>query len=496
MKLAVLVPSEAYRSYAGARIRYNRIAPQLCRHGIDLQLVDIGQFDPETADCDAMVVSKCHDGRSLIAAASLANRGKLVGVDLFDDYFSQCSDSRLMRYRNWLAQLVDLCDFALCSTEAMTEVVGQYRSSLPTHIMNDPAPANGFGAASAIAERKARQARDNRQIRVCWFGVGDNPYFPVGLPDLAAFGTILAALSRTGFDVRLTVVTNERALSADGLAMIGRVPIRTEIREWSEAAEQQALENALVTFLPVSAQRFSVAKSLNRAVTALSAGCQTLSAGYPLYQALDPLIYREPANLLRDLERGTMRFGAASEEQYRRVIESCASAESEASALAAFLSGLTPQSRADPRPLCLIHGHSTRQEAHHFVRQVNGLSVASPYCSAALDFDVLFRGDRSGLKMLVAKSAASRLLPGVRGTAAPADRRTGKRYLRISGSGSPAGESPPWLRWERAPIPFQLATYRESMRLIDRGLTEAFGPCRTFVSEPRPLPFPLIGQDG
>jgi hypothetical protein len=130
------------------------------------------------------------------------------------------------------------------------------------------------------------------------------------------------------------------------------------------------------------------------------------------------------------------------------------------------------------------------------VRQVNGLSVASPYCSAALDFDVVFRGGRSGLRMLVAKSAASRLRPGVRAAAAPADRLNGNRYLQISGSAESAGESAQWLRWERSPVPFQLATYRESMRLIDQGLTEAFGPCRTFISEPRPLPFPLVEQDG
>jgi hypothetical protein len=495
MKLTVLVPSEAYRSYAGARIRYSRIAPELRSHGIDLELADIGQFDPASADCDAMVVSKCHDGRSLIAAAVLANRGKLVGVDLFDDYFSQSSDSRLMRYRNWLAQLVGVCDFALCSTEPMTDVVRRFRSSLATHVMNDPAPDDDFGSAPAIAQRKVMRARDNREIRLCWFGVGDNPYFQVGLPDLAAFGNSLAGLSRTGCDVRLTVVTNERALSADGLAMIGGLPIRTEIREWSEAAEQEALQESLVAFLPVSAQRFSIAKSLNRAVTALSAGCQALSAGFPLYEALEPLIYRDPEALLEDLESGTMRLGTASEEQYRRVMESSASAGNEASALAAFLHGLTAEPRVDPRPLCLIHGHSTRQEGHHFIRQVNGLSVASPYCSAALDFDVVFRGGRSGLKMLVAKSVASRLRADVRATAAPAFRLNGNRYLQVFGSAESAGETAQWLQWEQSPVPFQLATYRESMRLIGQGLTDAFGPCRTFISEPRPLPFPLVEQD-
>ena len=60
----------------------------------------------------------------------------------------------------------------------------------------------------------------------------------------------------------------------------------------------------------------------------------------------------------------------------------------------------------------------------------------------------------------------------------------------------PRIRAPLALRWEKAPIPFQLATYRETMRRIDQGLSEAFGPCRTFISEPRRLPFPLVEQAG
>ncbi len=495
MKLAVLVPSEAYRSYAGARIRYSRVAPQLEAQGVTLELEDIAQFNPQTAEVDGIIVSKCHDGQSLLAAAAVSRLGKLVGVDLFDDYFSQTFDSRLTRYRNWLSQLVELCDFALCSTQAMADVVHEYRRDLPAHIMNDPAPAESFDFAAELAERKAKQARDNRCLRLCWFGVGDNPYFPVGLQDLTGFAAGLPALSRGGYDVSLTVVTNPRALSADGLAALARLPVSTAIREWSETAEQEALQQSHVAFLPVSAQRFSVAKSLNRAITALSNGCQVLSAGYPLYDALDALIYREPETVLADLERGAMRFAPASEKRYAKVVASCASAATEAKRLSAFLSKLRPKERSDDRPLCLVHGHSTRQEAHNFARQVGALSVASPFCAAPFDFDLVFRGARSGLKMLVAKTSAWRLLPKAAAKAVPGERLKGKRYLQISGTGLATGESPDWLHWERAPISFQLATYRESMKLVNEALADAVGPCRTFTVETRPVPFPLAGED-
>src|SRR4051794_38252147 len=106
MNIRVLIPSEEYRGYAGARIRYGRLAAELQERGITLTLQDIGEFAPEHETTDALLISKCHDARALVAAAAAYQRGQLVGVDLFDDYFSQTGDSRLVRYRNWLKQLL------------------------------------------------------------------------------------------------------------------------------------------------------------------------------------------------------------------------------------------------------------------------------------------------------------------------------------------------------------------------------------------------------
>ena len=139
MKVVVLVPSEEYKNYAGARIRYGRLRSKLSQLGVDLELRDVSKFIPADADCDVLIISKCHDARSLIAAEVLSRRGSLVGVDLFDDYFSQTADSRLFRFRNWIAQLLPVCSFALCSTPAMAKVARGYRSDLPIHVVNDPA---------------------------------------------------------------------------------------------------------------------------------------------------------------------------------------------------------------------------------------------------------------------------------------------------------------------------------------------------------------------
>jgi hypothetical protein len=490
MKVTVLVPSAEYRAYAGARIRYDRVRPELAELGFTLLLEDIGTFDPATADCDALLISKCHDARSLIAASALSDRGALVGVDLFDDYYSDPTDSRLLRYREWLGQLVDLCDFVLCSTDVMANVAHRFRSDLPTHVLNDPAPDVDAVGLSNHVERKLSNARNDGRLRVAWFGVGDNPYFEVGLSDLSGHAALLGQLTRAGMDVELTVLTNRRSLTADRLSLISRIPVKSQVRQWSESVERDLLRDAFLVFLPVSAQPFSRAKSLNRAFTALSAGTQVLSAGYPLYAALDRFIYRDAKSFVDDWARGSMRLSAYTVGEYLRTSGALANAKTEAAKFATFLRRLREQSQTRPSlPVALVHGFGTRGEAHHLVRSVNGLSVASPYCSAPLDFDIVFEGEADTVEMLVSAAASARLLPQVR-KYAKRDRIGGRRFLRVNTSAGRWHSRPgPRQQLYNEPIAYQLATYSETMRAIERQLKCFLGPTRVIFSETSALPF-------
>jgi hypothetical protein len=489
MKLVVLVPSEEYKSYAGARIRYRRLAPELERQGVHLTLIDLATFDPRAEDYDVLLISKCHDAQSLVAAVMAAAQGKLVGVDLFDDYFSQTTDSRLTRYREWLGQLLGTCDFAVCSTEPMAKVVRSYDDQLPVLVVNDPAPQHDLDELGQLIAAKVAAAHDLRTLGVLWFGVGDNPFFSVGLADLCAYRGTLQALVRDRFAVELTILTNPRALNAEGLSLIRQLPVTTHIVEWSEDAERYALASALVTFLPVNAQPFSVAKSANRAVTALSSGCQLLSVGYPLYSALEPLIYRDAQSLLADLDRSSMRHSPERMDVYLEKLDALANAKNEALKLAAFLATLKPSKTDRSLPISLVHGHSTRAEAHKMAVAAEGFSVASPYCTAPLNFDVIFRPARSKIEMLVSRRAADRLLPACRSRLKGRERIRGTQYSRLSG-----GEPGSPLECDvDSSLAIRLATYADVMARIERRMCEAFGPCRTILSETDPLPPQTIG---
>jgi len=490
MKLTILVPSDEYRNYAGARIRYGRLAPQLQSLGVNLELADIASFDPVADASDVLLISKCHDARSLVAAAAAAERGRLVGVDLFDNYFSQRADSRLTRFRTWLTQLLPSCNFVLCSTPAMVEIVEGYDSSLPIHVVNDPAPDVEIQQLPQILDSKLAAAYNEQKMRIAWFGVGDNPHFRVGLKDLAAFAGTLQLLARRGIDVQLTVLTNVRALTTEGLALIAGLPLRTEIREWTEEGERELLAHSFACFLPVNAQPFSAVKSLNRAVTALSAGCQVISAGYPLYAALDDLVYRDVGAFLQDFANRTMRHSASQFRRYRERVEAIASASAEANALAQFLRGLKKPAVRGNAPLVLIQGQSPNGSAHKWIKAVGGLSVASPYCAASLNFDVLFRGSVSGVAMYVSDGAKGRLQPELRKHLETSTTLTNRKFWLVPTTDRSADRlAPADQEWQNAPLPFQIATYGPTIKCIGQRMEAAFGRCRLLLSENSQLPF-------
>ena len=199
MKLVVVIPSPDYKSGAGARIRYGRLVDTLAARGVSLVLEGIAGFDARKVDCDAVLFSKCYDARALIAAHVLTRRGIRVGVDIFDDYFSQAADSRLVWLRSWLDQMLGSCAFALTSTAVTARLVEQYSPSVPVHILNDPAPIfDADGLAGRLREKRAA-GLSSGLVHVAWFGMGDNPHFAVGLQDVAAFSDALSSLARHGY---------------------------------------------------------------------------------------------------------------------------------------------------------------------------------------------------------------------------------------------------------------------------------------------------------
>jgi hypothetical protein len=399
MKLCVLAPTQEYLGLAGVRIRYLRIAEHLRAQGHELTIQVIDQFKSAAQfNHDAYLFSKCYDGRCFVIAQMLRQGGKQVGVDMFDDYFSQQDDSRFLCHREWLRRMAPLLDFYLCSTPRMKEVMVGYLPDAPGHILNDPFDAADPQAIGQVALANLERTLTRGCIDVAWFGVGDNPHFAVGLRDLQAFGHGLALLDRGGLRVQLRILTNRRALTPDGLELLGRLPVAWSVDEWSIEAERQLLCSSLLAFIPVNAQPFSIAKSLNRAVSALTAGTQILSNGYPLYQPLSAFVYRRPQDLMSDLSQGSLKLRPDTVPALMDLLATYGDPVREARAFGDFLSRLLPPPKAtlaqrvpDPATLVgLVHGVKSPAVVHKFVQRIRHLSVGSPFSTPELNYDLQF----------------------------------------------------------------------------------------------------------
>lgn len=418
MRIGVLVPSQDNLQQAGVRIRYRRIEDSLKNLGHELEVIHVESFGRK-ADFvhDVYIISKCYDARSLAIAGYLAQSNKLVGVDLFDNYFSQLHDSRLSRMRHWFNSLKNSIDFILYSTPAMLDIVTSLGIELPAHVMNDPSLPLDRETIGRSLQQKLDFVHKTKMLNIGWFGIGDNPYFPVGLTDLVAFEGELARLRNRGFGVQLDILTNRRAMTPDNLATLGRISIPHTVEEWTMEREPALLAKSLACFLPVNAQDFSIVKSLNRAVSALTAGTQVLSSGYPLYEQLSDFVYRDPIQMLDDLLDRRLLLRNETLDGFVSFINENASPDVEAARLVEFLESIstaksTIDEAADEAPFAaVIHGRNTSTEIHKFVQRMGGLSVGTPFCGINLNFDIRFSisADPRGIDIYIGEKYCSML---------------------------------------------------------------------------------------
>ena len=119
--------------------------------------------------------------------------------------------------------------------------------------------------------------------RILWFGNHGAPYARFGMLDLLEIRDTLAQIAME-FNVELVVVSN---LSDKFQDNIWPLAIQTRYVEWSHAALDKELSQASVVVIPNTLDPFSLCKSANRAVLALTAGIPVVATFTPV---LSPLL--------------------------------------------------------------------------------------------------------------------------------------------------------------------------------------------------------------
>lgn len=420
MKVCIVIQSEAFRASAGMRIRYDRFREFIANPDVTLDAIPCEVIAAANSlDHDVYVFCKTFDTMALLLARRIANAGKIVGQDLFDDYFSQSRDLRLGRFREWLQNMAPVTDFAMCSTPRMVEVVQPYLPQTSILAIDDPIIGFDPFMVAALADLKTRRARNSRVLDIVWFGIGDNPYFPVGLNDLAACEPIFARLERLGWHVRLRIVTNRRPFDRGDAELLRALGVEYVVEEWTEKAEQDALTDATVAILPVNGQSFSRAKSLNRAITALNRGCQVMSVGYPLYRRLDEYIYRSAEEMSADILSGNSKMRGDRIPGLTATLSLFANplhaAEMFFEQARTSLMNKT-KTVSTPSLLCLLHGHSTTSHLHKMAGALGGISVSTIFSDRNWNFPVRFDLESNEMRMRVTLSLAERYDMPVRET--------------------------------------------------------------------------------
>jgi hypothetical protein len=382
VKVQILVRSADWLNTAGTRIRYLRLKQHMASLGWYLSVDPMASIrEGLRLNADVYLFSKCQDAGALMLADMLREAGAIVGFDLFDDYFSG-SQSLTFNHRVFKRALRGRSDFLLCSTERMAEIARKLDPDCPVHVLNDPHDVISQETLTQSLTTRLEAALASRTLEMVWFGHGSNPVFPVGLNDVVAFGSELRACAEAGWKVKLKVLSNAEALDASVLGCLQKLPTDVELEEWSEEAEATALDHALVAFLPVNYQDFSIAKSLNRGVSALVRGAQVLNLGFPLYEALDPYVYTSTKSLIENLERGELKLAPDKLDGLLTQLEAIANPQKEAYDLASFLDALPvlPAIPIDDRVLRgIIHGNSSPPAIHRLCNALGWLSLGSPF---------------------------------------------------------------------------------------------------------------------
>jgi hypothetical protein len=148
-----------------------------------------------------------------------------------------------------------------------------------------------------------------------------------------------------------------------------------------------------------------------------------LSSGYPLYEPLRAVSYRDPLRLLDDVEGGQLALREDTAPGFLQLVAQYGDSSGEARSLANFLeqqlarkSAAATAAAVERPPLAVLHGRNTLTEIHKLAQRFGALSVCSPFCSAGLNFDVRlpFSPGGIGFDVLIAEKHCGGLPAHVR----------------------------------------------------------------------------------
>ena len=92
MIFSFIIPSASWITAAGVRIRYQRLKPYFASHNIEIRLIPLEEISISCLqESDLVIISKVFTIDSIKIISACQSLSIKVGLDLFDDYFSDFS---------------------------------------------------------------------------------------------------------------------------------------------------------------------------------------------------------------------------------------------------------------------------------------------------------------------------------------------------------------------------------------------------------------------
>lgn len=136
--------------------------------------------------------------------------------------------------------------------------------------------------ASATTSSEYKKSQAKSLHRVLWFGNWGAANARFGMSDIMLISNALTNVA-SRFPIELVVISNNRRVFDHSIALF---PFATRYVEWSSSAVRRWLGRCDVVILPNSGDPFSICKSANRALLALSHGVPVVATTTPALREL------------------------------------------------------------------------------------------------------------------------------------------------------------------------------------------------------------------
>lgn len=283
------IPSSTNLNVASSRIRC--MDPM---HFLQSQHYPIELFDPHHANrYSAVVFSKKYSLHDYQLAKKLQANGTKIILDLCDNHFYNPEENETLAKRTTnLRNMLNLCDILSVSTLTLKEIILEQCQFTKKIFVIDDAPETQLPYTNSFWKRCYHiflfllyQKSLNKYISaghtpIVWFGTHGQPHIPSGMEDLKLIQSDLEKTHRTS-PIILTVISNSKQKHD---ALFSKVSFPTLYIQWHPETFLSILHLQTIAVIPAQKNPFTLCKSNNRLVLAISNNLAVLASEIPSYK--------------------------------------------------------------------------------------------------------------------------------------------------------------------------------------------------------------------